>query len=166
MIYETYACPTDDGIEYGFTFMQSKGDEDSLFDLVLGECSVHKQGEVIEKAWAENEWAAKAIVSAALARTAKDVQADPTDELRRAREAVADLNYLSYEFGCLITDSNGWEDTHSDDWTKVCYGEDGDLDSERVRLALHVRFKPNSAEVVEVYALDLATGNMIGGVAG
>lgn len=90
---------------------------------------------------------------------------DNNEGLRRAREAVANLNYLSYEFGYLITDSNGWDDTHSDDWTKVCYGEDDELDGERVRLALHVRFKPQAAEPTEAYALDLATGNKIGGVA-
>lgn len=82
--------------------------------------------------------------------------------LRRAREAVANMSYLGFDFGYLITDANAWSDTDSDDWTKVCYGEDGD---ERARLVLHVRFKQGCAEPDEVYALDLSTGNSIGGPA-
>lgn len=85
-----------------------------------------------------------------------------TDPLIQARSRVADSAYAEFDFGLPITDANAWDDTHSEDWRKVCYADDN---GDTARLVLHALFAPGSAELVEVYALDLVTGAMVGGLA-
>lgn len=80
-------------------------------------------------------------------------------QLIQERRSVADNAYADFDFGLSITDSNAWDDTHSEDWRKVCYADDN---GETARLVLHALFAPGSAELIEVYALDLASGQMVG----
>lgn len=68
MIHETYICSKADCVwEYGFTFKDQEGDEDTLFDLVLGEIvyNAADADATIEASWKANEWAAIAICAAA-----------------------------------------------------------------------------------------------------
>lgn len=68
MIYETYTTAIHGGlIEYGYTFKLKSGDEDTVFDLVLGVEAVQAKGagKRITKTWKDHEWAAKAICAAA-----------------------------------------------------------------------------------------------------
>ncbi len=68
MIYETYATSLRSGrVEFGFTFKVAEDCDDSLFDLALGEVDPLRSGQAdanaeMNEGWAENEWAAKAIV--------------------------------------------------------------------------------------------------------
>lgn len=84
-----------------------------------------------------------------------------TDALNKARATAAELAFSGYDFGLLINDSGSWAETHTDDWVRYCYGED-DNAAERYRIALKVRFEKGSAKPVEVYALDLKFGGVIG----
>ncbi len=78
--------------------------------------------------------------------------------LQDARYDAAAQSYEGYDFNAEISDHDGWCDTHTHHWTRICYTE---TDDERARLNFHVVFAPDGAEIVEAYALDLATGNMI-----
>lgn len=88
------------------------------------------------------------------------ISTSDAEGLRRARHAVANARFHSFEFGWGIVDTDGWSGIESDDWTKICYAEDGE---DSARLVLHVRFKEGGAEPCEVYALDLASGDVIAG---
>lgn len=60
IIAETFTGSQPNSIEYGFTF-KYEGEEDSLFDVVLGEAKPGSQ-DVIELDWAKFQWVADAIV--------------------------------------------------------------------------------------------------------
>jgi hypothetical protein len=66
MIFETYTCSLASGfIEYGFTFKASAETDDMLFDLVLGALKPCADlGDILEKAWEENEKYARAVCEA------------------------------------------------------------------------------------------------------
>ena len=65
MIYETYICSTSRGVEYGFTFKEHCGVDDTLFDLVIGiSCPGRTLAADMTADWGRLEWAAKAIVEA------------------------------------------------------------------------------------------------------
>jgi hypothetical protein len=89
------------------------------------------------------------------------IMEDGKSNILAQREIAAEKAYADYEFDCPIAGTGGWDDTHSDDWTKIVFAElSGSDDSDRVNF--HVTFAPESAEVVDVTALDLKTGNVIG----
>jgi len=77
------------------------------------------------------------------------------------RETAAEAAFQAYEFDLSISDTSGWDDIHTDEWTRLCYAE-SEADEERLRIALTVRFLPESAEPAEVFALDLQHGQEIG----
>ncbi|QYW06443.1 hypothetical protein uan_031 [Pseudomonas phage UAntarctica] len=60
IIAETFTCSQAGGVEYGFTF-KYEGEEDTLFDVVLGEAKPGSQ-DVIESDWDKFQWVADAIV--------------------------------------------------------------------------------------------------------
>lgn len=62
LIWQTYVCCKSSGkIEYGFTF-KHEGEEDSVFDLVLGEVPSMEQTQITLD-WETHQWAAEAIVN-------------------------------------------------------------------------------------------------------
>ena len=81
-----------------------------------------------------------------------------SQSLQDARYEAAAQSYEGYDFNAEITDHDGWCDTHTDHWTRICYGE---TEHERERLNFHVVFAPGTDHVIEQYALDMATGNLI-----
>jgi hypothetical protein len=83
-----------------------------------------------------------------------------------ARIATADDEFASYQFGddVRIVDSDNWDKTDLQDFTKIVYFENsddaqGDTDSER--LSFHVRFD-DEGKVSEAYGLLMKTGAEIG----
>lgn len=71
------------------------------------------------------------------------------------RYNVAQQAFEDYEFGVMLDDAGSWEATEPDHATREVYGQG-------FRLSFHVRFKANSDEVAEAYALDMSTGNYVG----
>jgi len=68
MIYESYVCDLASGLcEYGFTFRDSPGTDDTVFDLVLGAIVAETEADTLkmEADWKTFTWAAKAICDAA-----------------------------------------------------------------------------------------------------
>lgn len=67
LVYETYTCSRADGLlEYGYTFKEKPGAEDTLFDLVLGTLKVGQPDQtnaLVEEKWALHAWAAAAIAA-------------------------------------------------------------------------------------------------------
>ena len=87
------------------------------------------------------------------------------DEVRKRRYEIAESAWQEYNFGpgVQVTDTGGWEDDGTNDFTRIAYAEFEEGDSDRV--SFHVRFAPGSAEVEEVYGLLMSSGNQIGWMA-
>lgn len=73
--------------------------------------------------------------------------------LLMARTAQAEASFKAFDFTAPVFESSAWLDTHADNWSKVCYCEA--LFS--TRFVLHVRFAPGTAEVAEVYAVQMSS---------
>ncbi|WP_137887692.1 hypothetical protein [Pseudomonas sp. 2FE] len=80
-------------------------------------------------------------------------------ELQAQRASAAQDAFVRYEFGGSVTDTENWRDTETLDWIRVCYVESAEA---AASLIFHVRFNPGEAVPVEVFCLDLATGNEFG----
>ena len=76
------------------------------------------------------------------------------------KHKAAEDAWTNYDFGDLrVTDSGGFDTSDALDYTRIAYLEDDTDDS--IRVSFHVRFS-EQGEVIEVYALDVGTGNYIG----
>ena len=77
-----------------------------------------------------------------------------------AMRTAANQAYEDYDFGdCRVTDAEGWTTSLDQlDMTRIVYVED---DEGSGRVSFHVRFN-EAGNIVEVYSLDLATGNYLG----
>jgi hypothetical protein len=78
----------------------------------------------------------------------------------KPREAAAQAAFENYDFGnSAVEDVDGWSYTQpGDEWTRAVYFGDGDAPTTKGHFA--VRFAPDSATVVESYAM--INGNIIG----
>lgn len=76
------------------------------------------------------------------------------------KHKAAEDAWQNYDFGDLrVSDSEGFDTSDALDYTRIAYLED-DTDGS-IRVSFHVRFS-EQGEVIEVYALDVGTGNYIG----
>jgi hypothetical protein len=76
----------------------------------------------------------------------------------------ADESFSSYDFGDAYEcgDACGWDTTDPADLTRIVYLEDRESpDADSFRVSFHVRFD-DRGEVIEVYALDMASGGEVG----
>lgn len=74
--------------------------------------------------------------------------------LSQAQQAAADQAFTDYDFGTArVEAANGWESTHPiSKLTRVLFLEADESPSERATFT--VRFRPDSADILEAYALD------------
>lgn len=83
------------------------------------------------------------------------------EDLDRARADALDRLRGGYDFGSvMITDASGAEWDDGPEVSQRLYGEDDD--GNPARLVFRVRFANGSASPVDVCALDLDSGNLIG----
>jgi hypothetical protein len=80
------------------------------------------------------------------------------------KQLAASQAYELYDFMSHgVTEADGWDTSDARDYTRIAYVEvDGEESGrETRRVSFHVRFN-EAGNVVEVYALDVATGNYVG----
>ena len=78
------------------------------------------------------------------------------------KATAAEEAYQDYDFGALrVTDSEGWDTSDPLDHTRIVYLEASEDPDCSYRASFHVRFN-EAGNIVEVYSLDLATGNYLG----
>ena len=83
-------------------------------------------------------------------------------EQRERMAAEAEQAYQDYDFGTLaVTDSEGWDTSDPLDHIRIVHLEAREDEQCTYRVSFHVRFNEHG-NVVEVYGLDVATGNYIG----
>lgn len=79
-----------------------------------------------------------------------------------SKATAAEEAYQDYDFGTLrVTDSEGWDTSDPLDHTRIVYLEAVEDPDCSYRASFHVRFN-EAGNIVEVYSLDLATGNHLG----
>lgn len=89
------------------------------------------------------------------------IMAEASAQLATLRSEAANSAYQAYEFDCAISESANWADTDSDSWSMIVSADISGSENND-RLSFRVNFAANSAEIVDVRALDMETGNEIG----
>lgn len=74
------------------------------------------------------------------------------DGLSEQRRHAAELAYSSYDFHGVVEASNGWESS-GDELTRVIFMAPDQYIESSERCVFNVRFREDSAEVAEVYAI-------------